>query len=76
MEWNQAQVIAVSLTSMLAAISIGYLGVLIFGRNTMYTIATDVFTSCFYPSKIIHILIHIASIEEEFSYSEFRSQQS
>ncbi|MCC5655126.1 hypothetical protein LC609_36325 [Nostoc sp. XA013] len=40
MERNQAQVIAVSLTSTLAAISIGYLGVLIFGRNTMYTIAT------------------------------------
>jgi hypothetical protein len=40
MEWNQAQVIAVSLTGTLAAISIGYLGVPIFGRNTMYTITT------------------------------------
>ncbi|MEH2105899.1 hypothetical protein [Nostoc sp.] len=40
MERNQAQVIAVSLTSTLAAISIGYLGVQIFGRNTMYIIAT------------------------------------
>lgn len=43
MERNQAQVIAVGLTSILAAISIGYLGVQIFGRNTMYTIATTVF---------------------------------
>ncbi|ODG97997.1 hypothetical protein A4S05_00855 [Nostoc sp. KVJ20] len=40
MERNQAQVIVVSLTSTLAAISIGYLGVQIFGRNTMYTITT------------------------------------
>lgn len=40
MEWNQAQVIAVSLTSTLAAISIGYLGVQILGRNTMYIIVT------------------------------------
>ncbi|MEH2039380.1 hypothetical protein [Nostoc sp.] len=40
MERNQAQVIVVSLSSTLVAISIGYLGVLIFGRNTMYTIAT------------------------------------
>jgi hypothetical protein len=43
MERNQAQVIAVSLTSTLAAISIGYLGVQIFGRNTMYTIVTAMF---------------------------------
>ena len=40
MERNQAQVIVVSLSSTLVAISIGYLGVLIFGRNAMYTIAT------------------------------------
>lgn len=40
MERNQAQVIVVSLTSTLAAISIGYLGVQIFGRNTMYIIST------------------------------------
>ncbi|AVH68131.1 hypothetical protein [Nostoc sp. 'Peltigera membranacea cyanobiont' N6] len=40
MKRNQAQVIAVSLTSTLAAISIGYLGVQIFGRNTMYIIST------------------------------------
>ncbi|MBG1259907.1 hypothetical protein [Nostoc commune] len=39
MERNQAQVIAVSLISTLAAISIGYLGVQFFGRNTMYIIA-------------------------------------
>ncbi|WP_225912900.1 hypothetical protein [Nostoc flagelliforme] len=43
MERNQAQVIAVSLISTLAAISIGYLGVQIFGRNTMYIIATTMF---------------------------------
>ncbi|ODG98373.1 hypothetical protein A4S05_00665 [Nostoc sp. KVJ20] len=43
MKRNQAQLIAVSLTSRLAAISIGYLGVQIFGRNTMYIIATTVF---------------------------------
>lgn len=40
MERNQAQLIAVGLTSTLAAISIGYLGVQIFGRYTMYTITT------------------------------------
>ncbi|AVH63650.1 hypothetical protein [Nostoc sp. 'Peltigera membranacea cyanobiont' N6] len=40
MERNQAQVIVVSLTSTLAAISIGYLGVQFFGRNTMYIIST------------------------------------
>ncbi len=40
MKQNQAQVIVVSLTSTLAAISIGYLGVQFFGRNTMYTITT------------------------------------
>ncbi|MBE8969106.1 hypothetical protein IQ277_23640 [Nostocales cyanobacterium LEGE 12452] len=40
MKQNQAQVIVVSLISTLAAISIGYLGVQIFGRNTMYTITT------------------------------------
>lgn len=40
MKQNQAQVIVVSLASTLAAISIGYLGVQIFGRNTMYTITT------------------------------------
>ncbi|QLE45612.1 hypothetical protein FD723_35705 (plasmid) [Nostoc sp. C052] len=40
MKWNQAQLIAISLTGTLAAISIGYLGVQIFGRNTMYTITT------------------------------------
>ncbi|MCC5613039.1 hypothetical protein LC612_41790 [Nostoc sp. CHAB 5834] len=43
MKRNQAQVIAVSLTSTLAAISIRYLGVQIFGRNTMYIIATAMF---------------------------------
>ncbi|MBG1270502.1 hypothetical protein [Nostoc sp. WHI] len=43
MERNQAQVIAVSLTGTLAAISIGYSGVQFFGRNTMYTIATAMF---------------------------------
>ncbi|MHC0068897.1 hypothetical protein ACWATR_39560 [Nostoc sp. UIC 10890] len=40
MERNQAQTIVVSLTGTLAAISIGYLGVQFFGRNTMYIIAT------------------------------------
>ncbi|MBN3907499.1 MULTISPECIES: hypothetical protein [Nostoc] len=40
MERNQAQTIVVSLTGTLAAISIGYIGVQIFGRYTMYTIAT------------------------------------
>ena len=40
MERNQAQTIVVSLTGTLTAISIGYLGVQIFGRYTMYTIAT------------------------------------
>ncbi|AVH64009.1 hypothetical protein [Nostoc sp. 'Peltigera membranacea cyanobiont' N6] len=40
MERNQAQVITVSLTSTLAAISIGYLGVQFFGKNAMYMIAT------------------------------------
>ncbi|MEH1817785.1 MAG: hypothetical protein V7L31_01580 [Nostoc sp.] len=40
MKQNQAQVIVVSLSSTLAAISIGYLGVQIFGKNTMYTITT------------------------------------
>lgn len=40
MERNQAQVIAVSLISTSAAISIGYLAVQFFGRNTMYIIAT------------------------------------
>jgi hypothetical protein len=40
MKHNQAQLIAVSLTSTLTAISIGYLGVQVFGRNTMYMIAT------------------------------------
>ncbi|WP_375473727.1 hypothetical protein [uncultured Nostoc sp.] len=43
MKRNQAQVIAVSLTGTLAAISIGYLGVQILGRNTMYIIATVMF---------------------------------
>ncbi|MHC5771889.1 MAG: hypothetical protein ACYTXI_41490 [Nostoc sp.] len=43
MERNQAQVIAVSLAGILAAISIGYLGVQIFSRNTMYTIVTVMF---------------------------------
>lgn len=43
MERNQAQVIAVSLTITLAAISIGYLGVQNEGRNTMYMIATGMF---------------------------------
>jgi hypothetical protein len=40
MKRNQAQLIAVSLTGTLAAISIGYLGVQFFGRYTMYTIPT------------------------------------
>ncbi|MBD2520820.1 hypothetical protein H6G93_39025 [Nostoc sp. FACHB-973] len=40
MKRNQAQTVVVSLTGTLAAISIGYLGVQIFGRYTMYTIAT------------------------------------
>jgi F0F1-type ATP synthase assembly protein I len=40
MERNQAQVIAVSLTGTLAAISIGYLGAQFFGKNAMYMIAT------------------------------------
>ncbi|MBD2730618.1 hypothetical protein H6G96_30955 [Nostoc sp. FACHB-892] len=43
MERNQGQVIAVSLMGTLAAISIGYLGVQIFGRYTMYMIATGMF---------------------------------
>ncbi|MBD2566137.1 MULTISPECIES: hypothetical protein [Nostoc] len=43
MERNQAQVITVSLTSTLAAISIGYLGVQFFGKNAMYMIATGMF---------------------------------
>ncbi|MCC5633809.1 hypothetical protein LC613_41050 [Nostoc sphaeroides CHAB 2801] len=40
MKRNQAQTMVVSLTGTLAAISIGYIGVQIFGRYTMYTIAT------------------------------------
>lgn len=40
MERNQAQLITVSLTSTLAAIYIGYLGVQFFGKNAMYMIAT------------------------------------
>ncbi|QHG20319.1 hypothetical protein [Nostoc sp. ATCC 53789] len=40
MKRNQVQVIVVSLTSTLAAISIGYLGVQFFGKNAMYMIAT------------------------------------
>ncbi|MEA5606197.1 hypothetical protein [Nostoc sp. UHCC 0252] len=40
MKRNQGQVIVVSLTGTLAAVSIGYLGVQIFGRNTMYIIST------------------------------------
>ncbi|WP_414515991.1 hypothetical protein [Nostoc sp. PCC 9305] len=40
MKRNQVQVIVVSLTGTLAAVSIGYLGVQIFGRNTMYIIST------------------------------------
>ncbi|MHC5862428.1 hypothetical protein [Nostoc sp.] len=40
MKRNQAQTIVVSLTGTLAAISIGYLGVQFFGRNTMYIIST------------------------------------
>ncbi|MBW4457644.1 MAG: hypothetical protein KME55_36160 [Nostoc indistinguendum CM1-VF10] len=43
MERNQAQLIAVSLINTLTAISIGYLGVQVFGRNTMYTITTSMF---------------------------------
>lgn len=40
MKRNQGQTIVVSLTGTLAAISIGYLGVQFFGRNTMYIIST------------------------------------
>ncbi|MBE9002907.1 hypothetical protein IQ274_33170 [Nostoc sp. LEGE 12447] len=40
MKRNQLQVIVVSLTGTLAAISIGYLGVQFFGKNAMYMIAT------------------------------------
>lgn len=40
MKRNQAQTVVVSLTGTLAAISIGYLGVQFFGRNTMYIIST------------------------------------
>jgi F0F1-type ATP synthase assembly protein I len=40
MKPNQVQVITVSLTGTLAAISIGYLGVQFFGKNAMYMIAT------------------------------------
>lgn len=43
MKRNQAQVIVVSLTSTLAAISIGYLGVQFFGKNAMYMIVTGMF---------------------------------
>jgi F0F1-type ATP synthase assembly protein I len=43
MKRNQAQVIVVSLTGTLAAISIGYLGVQFFGKNAMYMIATGMF---------------------------------
>ncbi len=43
MKRNQAQVIAVSLTGTLVAISIGYLGVQFFGKNVMYMIATGIF---------------------------------
>jgi F0F1-type ATP synthase assembly protein I len=43
MKRNQAQVIVVSLTGTLAAISIGYLGVQFFGKNAMYMIATVMF---------------------------------
>ncbi|QLE45091.1 hypothetical protein FD723_32575 (plasmid) [Nostoc sp. C052] len=43
MKRNQAQVIVVSLTGTLAAISIGYLGVQFFGKNAMYIIATGMF---------------------------------
>ncbi|MBN3908109.1 MAG: hypothetical protein HWQ35_16640 [Nostoc sp. NMS1] len=40
MKRNQVQVIVVSLTGTLAAISIGYLGVHFFSKNVMYMIAT------------------------------------
>ena len=40
MKRNQVQVIVVSLTGTLGAISIGYLGVQFFGKNAMYMIAT------------------------------------
>ncbi|MBD2512918.1 hypothetical protein H6G91_38085 [Nostoc muscorum FACHB-395] len=40
MKRNQLKVMVVSLTGTLAAISIGYLGVQIFGKNAMYMIAT------------------------------------
>lgn len=43
MKRNQVQVIVVSLTGTLAAISLGYLGVQISGRKTMYMIATGMF---------------------------------
>ncbi|MBG1265526.1 hypothetical protein [Nostoc sp. WHI] len=43
MKQNQVQVIVVSFTGTLAAISIGYLGVQFFGKNTMYMIATGMF---------------------------------
>ncbi|QLE53826.1 hypothetical protein FD724_38945 (plasmid) [Nostoc sp. C057] len=43
MKRNQARVIVVSLSSTLAAISIGYLGVQFFGKNAMYMIATGMF---------------------------------
>ncbi|MBG1268160.1 hypothetical protein [Nostoc sp. WHI] len=43
MKRNQVQVITVSLAGILAAISIGYLGTQIFGRNAMYIIATGMF---------------------------------
>lgn len=46
MKCNQAQVIVVSLSGTLAAISIGYLGVQFFGKNTMYMIATGMFGLC------------------------------
>ena len=40
---KRSQVIVVSLTGTLAAISIGYLGVQVFGRNTMYAIGAGMF---------------------------------
>ncbi|MBD2512988.1 hypothetical protein H6G91_38485 [Nostoc muscorum FACHB-395] len=40
MKRNQVQVIVLSLTGTLAAISIGYLGVQFFGKYAMYMIAT------------------------------------
>ena len=43
MKRNQVQVIVVSLTGTLAAISIGYLGVQFLGKNVMYVIATVMF---------------------------------